>query len=71
VQCPILVSHGTSDDVIPVEQGQQLYAAARQPKEMLLIPGRKHWVAKVEDQIYFHQVTEFISDSLNRTLASR
>lgn len=71
VRCPVLISHGTNDDVIPVEQGQRLYDAARQPKEMILIPGRTHWVAKVEDQIYFHQVTEFISDSVNRTLAVR
>lgn len=71
VRCPILVSHGTGDDVIPVEQGQQLYAAAHQPKDMLLIPGRTHWVAKVDDPIYFDVVTEFINDSLQRTLASR
>jgi uncharacterized protein len=70
VRCPILVSHGTGDDVIPVEQGHQLYAAAHQPKDMLLIPGRTHWVAKVDDPIYFDVVTEFINDSLQRTLAA-
>lgn len=70
VRCPILVSHGTGDDVIPVEQGKQLYAAAHQPKDMLLIPGRTHWVAKVDDPIYFDVVTEFINDSLHRTIAS-
>ncbi len=71
VRCPVLISHGTGDDVIPVEQGRQLYAAAHQPKDMLLIPGRTHWVAKVEDYIYFDVLTEFIHDSLHRTLAAR
>ncbi len=71
VRCPILVSHGTGDDVIPVEQGRRLYAAAHQPKDLLLIPGRTHWVAKVDDPIYFDVVTEFINDSLHRTIAAR
>lgn len=71
VKCPIFVSHGTNDEIIPVEQGQQLFAAARSPKELLLIPGRTHWVAKGEDQAYFHKLSAFISDSLERTLAVR
>lgn len=70
VRCPILVSHGTGDDVIPVEQGKQLYAAAQQPKDMLLVPGRTHWLAKVDDPIYFDVVTEFINDSLHRAVAA-
>ena len=28
VRCPVLISHGTNDDVIPVEQGQRLYNTA-------------------------------------------
>ncbi|KKJ00419.1 alpha/beta hydrolase [Prochlorothrix hollandica] len=39
---PLLVIHGTADGVVPVEMGQALFAAAPQPKEMLLVEGGDH-----------------------------
>jgi abhydrolase domain-containing protein 17 len=49
IHCPILVMHGTADEIIPVQHGQRLYAAATEPKLSLWIPGAGHndftWVA--------------------------
>jgi hypothetical protein len=42
VNCPVLVAHGSHDEVIPVEQGRALYAAAREPKRLIIVPGAGH-----------------------------
>ena len=42
VSCPVLVAHGARDEVIPVEQGRALYDAAREPKELIVLPGAGH-----------------------------
>jgi fermentation-respiration switch protein FrsA (DUF1100 family) len=39
---PILIVHGERDDLIPVENAHALYAAAREPKELFLIPEAAH-----------------------------
>ena len=39
---PLLIVHGLEDDTVPVEQGRQLYAAAKNPKELLLLPDHAH-----------------------------
>lgn len=49
VGCPVLVMHGLADEVVPVAHGQRLFAAAREPKQALWVPGAGHndfmWVA--------------------------
>jgi fermentation-respiration switch protein FrsA (DUF1100 family) len=42
VRCPVLVIHGTDDEVIPVSHGRRLYEAAGQPKQALWIEGAHH-----------------------------
>lgn len=44
VHTPLLVVHGEADDVIPVEMGRRLFAAANEPKEIVTIPGGGHAV---------------------------
>ena len=39
VRSPVLVIHGTSDSVIPFSHGQQLFAAANEPKRFLWVEG--------------------------------
>jgi fermentation-respiration switch protein FrsA (DUF1100 family) len=36
---PLLISHGAADETIPFEQGQKLFAAARDPKQFIREPG--------------------------------
>jgi len=42
VKAPLLVVHGKRDNVVPFGQGQQLFAAANEPKEMVAIPQGGH-----------------------------
>lgn len=42
VQVPVLIIHGTRDDVIPFSMGQRLYQAAREPKSFLAVEGAGH-----------------------------
>ena len=37
---PLLVVHGTGDIVVPPSHAQRLYDAAREPRELWLVPGR-------------------------------
>lgn len=49
VQVPILILHGTQDEVIPLWHGQALFNAAAEPKQALWVEGAGHndldWVA--------------------------
>ena len=42
VNCPVLVIHGTADEVIPFRHAQDLYAAAPEPKFKLWVEGAGH-----------------------------
>jgi pimeloyl-ACP methyl ester carboxylesterase len=39
---PLLIVHGDADHYFPVEHGERLYAAAKEPKEFWLEPGYGH-----------------------------
>jgi uncharacterized protein len=39
---PVSVAHGDKDLVIPVEMGREVFAAARRPAELLIVPGAGH-----------------------------
>ena len=39
VRRPVFVTHGTADEVIPFRQGEELFAAANEPKRFLPIEG--------------------------------
>jgi hypothetical protein len=42
LQVPILIAHGTDDRVVPVNMSKDLFAAAPEPKQLVLIPGGDH-----------------------------
>lgn len=42
VRCPLLVVHGEADDVIPVEMGRAIHAAAGGPKQIVVLSGAGH-----------------------------
>jgi len=39
---PVLILHGTADDVVPVEDAHRLYAAAGETKKLVLLAGGGH-----------------------------
>ena len=42
VTAPLLVIHGDDDGVVPLSEGQALFALANEPKEMVVVPGGTH-----------------------------
>lgn len=61
IRIPVLLIHGTWDRVVPVQMAQQLYAAAAQPKQLVLIPGGEHENSAAVGLVKYRQaVTDFI-----------
>ena len=60
VNCPILVIHGTDDNIIPLQHGKTLYEKAKGPKQHLWVEGAGHrylvWAAGDE---YFKAIDKF------------
>ncbi len=46
---PLLILHGSSDDLVPVKHARQLYEAARAPKHLAILPGADHVFSRSED----------------------
>lgn len=42
VHVPLLITHGDEDGIIPLSEGQRLFALANEPKQMVVIPGGTH-----------------------------
>lgn len=64
VKCPVLVTHGTDDNVIPVAQGRRLYDAARGPKKLMIVEGGDHWLPDSRGVNYLAEVGAFIREAL-------
>lgn len=55
---PVLISHGDSDRTIPFTLGQQLFAAANQPKTFVPLTDRDHNDWQGDD--YYNQLARFL-----------
>lgn len=64
VRCPVLVTHGDPDPTIPTEQGRKLYAAANEPKKLLILPGAGHGVSSFGGDRYLDTMAEFIREAV-------
>ena len=42
VHVPLLITHGDEDGIIPLSEGQKLFALANEPKQMIVVPGGTH-----------------------------
>jgi uncharacterized protein len=65
-RCPVLVTHGTNDEVIPVDQGRKLYEAAREPKRLIIVPGGSHNLFGGGGSGYLGQIVDFIRESTEK-----
>jgi fermentation-respiration switch protein FrsA (DUF1100 family) len=55
---PVLMVHGTADGQVPFELGQELFAAANEPKQLLALPGAHH--GDCLTPAFFQTVHEFL-----------
>lgn len=58
---PLFLAHGLADTLIPPSQSERLYAAASQPKKLLLLPGHDHNTALPEE--FFTSLRQFLADA--------
>ena len=60
IDCPLLLIHGTQDSMIPFSHSEELLAAAREPKQLIPIPGADHndilWVG---GELYVSSIQAF------------
>jgi dipeptidyl aminopeptidase/acylaminoacyl peptidase len=42
IGCPLLIMHGSKDEVVPVENAQDLYKSAKEPKKLVVMNGANH-----------------------------
>ena len=64
VKAPILIAHGDPDHTIPTSESKLLYAAANEPKKLLIVPGAGHVVFSDGGDRYLGQVESFMRDSI-------
>lgn len=63
VHCPVFIAHGTRDEVIPVEQGRALFAAANEPKQLEIIEGGTHNLVGQGGAVYLAKVAAFLKQA--------
>lgn len=61
VKVPVLLIHGAHDEIIPVDMGRRVFAAANEPKELHIIPEAHHNdTYLVGGKAYFQRLQTFI-----------
>jgi fermentation-respiration switch protein FrsA (DUF1100 family) len=65
ISCPVLITHSDPDPVIPLEHAHALFAAASEPKKLLIFPGGGHNVFGTLGPTYLDHLATFIRDSVN------
>lgn len=59
---PLLVIHGENDPVVPVSQGKDLYARAKEPKQLWLLPKGSHGDSFfTEDGAYRQKLLDYLN----------
>ncbi|MDC3284636.1 alpha/beta fold hydrolase [Opitutales bacterium] len=64
VKVPWLLVHGTEDDVVPIEDSQEIFAHANEPKKLVEIPGANHVFSEAGEKPMIDAVIDWIGDSL-------
>jgi fermentation-respiration switch protein FrsA (DUF1100 family) len=66
VKAPVFIIHGSDDEIIPVQMGQKVFAAANSPKDLYIIPGAHHNdTYVVGGRAYFERLKAFIFQGEN------
>lgn len=64
---PLLIIHGTADEIVPPHHAEELFAAAREPKTLWLVPDAGHTQALQKyGEIYRPRLIAFFEEALRR-----
>jgi fermentation-respiration switch protein FrsA (DUF1100 family) len=62
LKAPVLVLHGTADEVVPFPMGERLYALAPEPKRLVAIPGGRHDdLERASPRLYWGAIRDFVA----------
>jgi fermentation-respiration switch protein FrsA (DUF1100 family) len=62
LKSPILIIHGTRDQLIPASMSEMLYNSAKVPKKLLLVEGADHYnVRTVSEEKYLQTINNFVN----------
>lgn len=65
LEVPLLIVHGTDDEVIPVMMADELFATAPEPKQLVIIPqGMHNNVHQVGGRQYLEHLQQFMQSNL-------
>ncbi len=59
ISCPVLIIHSPDDEIIPYENGQKLFAAAKEPKRFLQLSGGHNEGFMMTGERYTDALREF------------
>jgi fermentation-respiration switch protein FrsA (DUF1100 family) len=65
-RCPLLVVHSPDDEIIPFHHGEAIYAAAREPKELLRLRGSHNEGFLQSGATYTRGLDAFLARGLRR-----
>lgn len=63
-RCPVLVVHSRDDEIVPFRHAERLYAAAREPKQLLIISGGHNEGFLSSGAHYREGITRFLRQAL-------
>ena len=63
--CPVLIVHSREDEIVPFEHGEQLYAAAHEPKQLLEIHGGHNTSLILSHDLWMKGVGAFLDRHMN------
>jgi fermentation-respiration switch protein FrsA (DUF1100 family) len=64
ISCPILVVHSKNDEIIPFEEGREIYNAAPEAKQFLELQGGHNDGFLISGSIYVEGLRSFIFENL-------
>ncbi len=62
VHCPVLVVHSRDDEIIPYHHGEDIYAAANEPRAMLTLRGGHNDAIATDEANYISGLRSFLAD---------
>ncbi|MGI9146898.1 MAG: alpha/beta hydrolase [Chloroflexota bacterium] len=66
---PILLTHGTLDEIVPLRHAHTLFKAAEEPKELWVVAGARHVEARdLDPDGYFERVESFLRKAFSPIL---
>lgn len=61
VRCPVLVTHSRDDEIIPFHHGEAIFAAANEPRSLLVLHGSHNDAFLRDERTYIEGVRTFLT----------